>query len=380
MAARLSLFYAAFFLFGGMQMPYWPLWLEHRGLGPQQIGFCLALAQAVKVFAGPTGGWLADRWGLRRAPLILFAGLATLGMLGFVPAHGFLLIALTTAFTAACQAPVLPLGENLVLLCIRQYRLDYGRIRLWGSITFIAGAAGVGALLVGRSPELVLLLGIAGYALAFVAVFGLPDIRPPATGGAARASPLWLLRRPAFVLVLLSGSLVQASHAVLYGFSSLYWQANGIDSRSIGILWALSVIAEILLFALGGGLAARLGVARLFMLSGAAGAVRWLIAGSSVSLMLLVPAQMLHAFTFGAAHLATMQFMSRAIPPQMSATAQTMYSAIAVGGVYGVAIWVSGGLYAALGGQAFYVMAGMSLAGVLAGLTLMRRWNGGMLG
>ena len=66
MAVRLSLFYAAYFLFGGIQLPYWPLWLQERGLGPAEIGLVLALTNGVKVVAGPTGGWLADRWAQRR--------------------------------------------------------------------------------------------------------------------------------------------------------------------------------------------------------------------------------------------------------------------------------------------------------------------------
>jgi len=380
MAARLALFYAAIFLFGGIQMPYWPLWLEARGLSAQQIGFTLALAQAVKILAGPTGGWLADRRAQRRTPLMLLTGLALIGLALYLPAHGFLAVAMVTALVAACQAPVLPLADNLVLMTIRQHAgLDYGRLRLWGSITFIAGAAAVGALLVGRSPEIVLWLAIAAYGLTFATVVNLPDTRPQAVAGATRASPGWLFRRPAFLLVLAAGSLVQSSHAVLYGFSTLHWQANGIDSATIGMMWALSVVAEIALFAWGGPLAARLGVARLFLVSGVAGVLRWSLTGASTSLVVLLPAQTLHALTFGAAHLATMQFMSRAIPPQMSATAQSLYSAIGIGAVYGIAIWCSGGLYAALGGGAFHVMSGLSLAGCAAAMLLARRWKGEVL-
>ena len=85
------------------------------------------------------------------------------------------------------------------------------------------------------------------------------------------------------------------------------------------------------------------------------------------------------SFTFGAAHLAAMQFISRAIPPQLSATAQTMYSAIAVGAAYGLTIWLSGGLYAWLGGNAFHVMAVLSLGATIAAVALMRQWRGQVL-
>jgi MFS transporter, PPP family, 3-phenylpropionic acid transporter len=379
MAVRLSLFYAAYFLFGGIQLPYWPLWLQERGLGPAEIGLVLALSNGVKVVAGPTGGWLADRWAQRRTPLILLCGLTLVGLALFVPAQGLLTIALITAFIAVTQSPIVPLGENLVLMTIRQHGLDYGRIRLWGSITFIGGAVTTGQLLTGRSPELVLWLMLAAFGLAFAATVNLPDTRPATVHGAARVSPAWLFRRPAFLLLLLTGSLTAASHAVLHGFSTLHWRANGIDSGTIGILWMLGVIAEIVLFAAGGRFANRLGVGGLFALAGLAGVVRWTVSGLTVSPWLLAPAQCLHAFTFGAAHLGAMQFIGRAIPPQVSATAQTMYSAIAIGGSHGLAIWASGGLYGALGGGAFFVMAAMSLGAMLAALLLARRWKGELL-
>jgi MFS transporter, PPP family, 3-phenylpropionic acid transporter len=194
-----------------------------------------------------------------------------------------------------------------------------------------------------------------------------------------RASPLWLLRRRAYVLVLLAGSLVQSSHAVLYGFSTLHWTAHGIDSFTIALLWATGVIAEIVLFAFGGRMVARMGSGWLFALAGGAGVLRWIVSGLTVSPLLLAPVQALHALTFGAAHLGAMQFMSRAVPPQLSATAQSLYSAIAVGGTYGLAMWLSGGLYAALGGGAFHVMAAMSAAGTVVGVLLARRWKGELL-
>jgi MFS transporter, PPP family, 3-phenylpropionic acid transporter len=379
MAVRLSLFYAAYFLFGGIQLPYWPLWLQQRGLGPAEIGLVLALTNGVKVVAGPTGGWLADRWAQRRTPLILLSGLTLVCLALFIPAQGLLTIAVITVMLAAFSSPIVPLGENLALMTIRQHGLDYGRIRLWGSITFIGGAVATGQLLIGHSPELLLWLLIAAFALTFAATVNLPDIRPTAATGPARASPAWLLRRPVFLLVLLTGSLTAASHAVLHGFSTLHWRANGIDSGTIGVLWMLGVIAEILLFAVSGRFAGRLGVGGLFALAGVAGVVRWTVSGLTVSPWLLAPAQMLHAFTFGAAHLGAMQFISRAIPPQLSATAQTLYSAVAIGGSHGLAIWASGGLYGALGGGAFHVMAALSFGAAAAALLLARRWNGQVL-
>ena len=378
-AARLSGFYAAFFLAGGIQLPFWPVWLAGRSLTAPEIGFCLALSQAVKLVAGPTGGWLADRFARRKTPMILLAAGMLVSFAGFLPAHGFLAIALVTGLVAACQSPLMPLGENLVVLTIARHRLDYGRVRVWGSVTFIAGSVGVGGLLTRQPPELVMWLVLAAHTLTLLSVLTLPDTRPAAPASVAHASPLWLLRRPAFLLFLAAGSLVAASHAVLYGFATLHWRAGGIDSATIGLLWAVGVVAEIALFTWGGGFARRLGVAGLLALAAGAGVVRWTVTALTLSLWVLVPAQALHALTFGAAHLGAIQFITRAIPPQLSATAQSVYSAVAVGGVFGLAMWASGGLYAAIGPAAFHVMTALSLIALAPALLLARRWNGSVL-
>src|SRR5438876_10688865 len=42
-ALKLGLFYAAYFLFGGIQLPFFPLWLEARGLDARAIGLVIAV-------------------------------------------------------------------------------------------------------------------------------------------------------------------------------------------------------------------------------------------------------------------------------------------------------------------------------------------------
>ena len=56
-----------------------------------------------------------------------------------------------------------------------------------------------------------------------------------------------------FVLFIVAAGLIQSSHAVLYGFGTLHWLAAGYDKDTIGLLWAVGVVAEVMLFAAAGG-------------------------------------------------------------------------------------------------------------------------------
>jgi PPP family 3-phenylpropionic acid transporter len=374
-APRLALFYAAVFLLAGIQLPFWPVWLAGRGLGVSEIGLVLAAALWIKVIVNPLAGLLADRTGRRRGVMIFLAATNLAGFLLFVPTHGLWPLLFINALTTAAASSLMPLGETSALAIVYERRLDYGRIRLWGSISFIAGSLGAGMLIAGGTSEIILALLIGAAALNLLACAQLPAHRIKRSR-LIRAGWRRLLLDRRQLLFLLAAAAIQASHSIYYGFGTLHWTALGYSSEAIGWLWAEGVVAEIALFAYGAPLLARLGPARLLVLAGAAGVLRWSLMAGAVSLPLLLAVQLLHALTFGAAHLGAMHFIARALPEEWSSTGQSLYSATVSGIGFGLVMAISGQLYAALGANAYLVMAGIAAIGALAGVVLDRRWHG----
>ena len=127
-------------------------------------------------------------------------------------------------------------------------------MRLWGSGTFIVGSLGAGLLVdVVRPTDLIWLMAAAFLLMALI------SLALPALGPAPRARPasaIAFMRSPGFLSIAAAASLIQASHALYYGFSTLDWTAAGLDGRTIGALWAIGVVAEIILFAVSGRLPA----------------------------------------------------------------------------------------------------------------------------
>lgn len=364
LSLRLSLFYVTFFLFVGINMPFWPLWLAEHGLDAGEIGVLLAAPMWIRVVANPLLARLADRRGETRRPLLFLIGAATLFYLLFAVTEGFWPIFAVTLAATALLSAVMPLGDSLTMHAALKGHVQYGRVRLWGSIAFIVAATGGGIVLAGRSADLILHGLVLSLILTFAAVLWLPDWRRsgPAAGHGGVAA---LVGDRRFLLFLVAASLIQASHSVLYGFSTLHWQAAGLTKPTIGWLWAESTVAEILLFAVGTAVLRRIDGVRLLVFAGAAGVVRWLALGASTDLPVLVTVQVLHGLTFGAAHLAAMDFIARSAPPGLAATAQSLYSAVALGGMFGITMLAAGGLYAGFGGGAFFAMAGLALAGTV---------------
>lgn len=377
-AARLGVFYAASFLVVGVQQPFWPVWLAGRGLDPQQIALVFAAAIWAKVIATPAIGAAADRLGRRRAVMIALAALACAAYAGLWPLAGFWAILAVNLVAGVAQSGLMPLGDSITLAAVRSQGLDYGRVRVWGSVSFIVAAIGSGAALalgapVARGGNAVLLLVLAASGGLFAACLAIPATARPAGVIRARWAAVGeLVGDPRFWLFVASAAALQASHQLYYGFGTLYWRGLGWSDTVIGILWAEGVGAEIVLFWYSAPLVARLGPLGLMALGGGAGIVRWSLMGLVPGLAAAAALQPLHALTFGASHLGAMHFMARNVPPGAAASAQSLYAALSAGLGSGLVMLAAGRLYALYGGAAFPFMALLSAAG-LCGVLWLRR-------
>ncbi len=375
-ATRLGAFYAASFLVVGIQLPFWPVWLAGRGLDAQEIALVFAAAIWAKVIATPLLGALADRLGRRRAVMIVLAASAWAAYAGLWPVAGFWPLLALNLVAGMAQSALMPLGDSITLAAVREEGLDYGRIRVWGSVSFILAAVGSGALLAISSPggspaapadDQILLLVLAASAVLVAACIGIPPAaRRPGIMRSRWAALGRLAADRRFWLFVASAAALQSSHQLYYGFGTLYWRELGFSDTVIGGLWAEGVVAEIVLFWYSAPFVARFGPLGLMALGGVAGILRWSLMGVLPGLGAAAGLQLLHALTFGASHLGAMHFLARSVPPGVAASAQSLYAALSAGLGSGLVMLVAGALYGAYGGQAYPFIA-MRAAAIAAG-------------
>lgn len=374
---RLAAYYALLFTAVGIQLPFWPVWLSAQGLSAAEIGMLAAVGYLCRIVVNPVVGIVVDRRGDRRKPMIALALAAATAWAFFGGVDGFAAILVVTLVASGLWAAIMPVGDSLALMMAAEWKLDYGRVRLWGSAAFIAAAVLTGRLLLTVSPSVLVWLVTAALVATALGCAPLPDLRAPSHHG-ARVALRPLLTSAPFLLFLACTALNQASHTVYYAFATLHWRAAGIGDDTIGLLWSEGVVAEIVLFAVSAPLVRRLGAGGLLMAAGAGGVLRWLALGLTTSVPLLAMAQILHAATFGCAHLGAMRFMHRAIPPGLGVRAQGLYAAVAMGVAPGLMSPLTGALFQRFGGGAFLAMAVLSLGALVAGWGLRRRWSGGV--
>jgi PPP family 3-phenylpropionic acid transporter len=365
-AARLAALYAAMFVGVGMQLPFFPLWLKAKGLDAGMIGLVLAAPLVARMLAIPLVSRQADRRDALRGAIMLASAASVAGYVLVGLAGGPAAILLAYAVASLAFTPVMPLAETYALRGLAARGRAYGPVRLWGSAAFILGSmtAGFAADLI-PARDLIWLIAAASLLTAGAAL-GLAPLDAMPAASAAPAPRGSLLRDRPFIAVLVAASLIQSSHAVYYGFSTLQWRAAGLDGSAIAGLWALGVVAEIVLFALQGRLPPYITPAVLLVAGGLGAVLRWTAMALDPPAAWLPALQLLHALSFGATHLGALGFVARNAPPGLGATAQG-YLALALGTTMAAMTALSGGLYGAFGARAYAAMALVAIAGSVAG-------------
>jgi PPP family 3-phenylpropionic acid transporter len=374
---RAALASVAAFLVASVHLPYFPSWLSARGLSAEWIGIALAIPQLVRIVAAPVVSAIADRTG-RPAPVMLAcAALAFVAFAAMWAAPSPWLILTLIAVSALVASPLVPLSDTMLSeLARRRPSIPYARARLWGSVAFIGGNVAGGLAVARYGPEAAMALIVGGALVACLLL--LPALRPaefrlPGRADAGEGA----LSAPGgdgrgLALAILVAALVNASHAMLYGFGTISWLAAGVPPGWIGLLWSVGVAAEILLFyAVAGRFRDTAFAVRALWLALGFAALRWSLSALALPLPALFLLQLTHAATFGLTHLATIALVAALSGAGARAKAQG-YTMSASGLAMALASAPTGWLYARFGDAAYLFMIGLVVAAGMGLLTLMR--------
>ncbi len=359
-AVRLALFYSTSFGVIGTHLPFFPVWLKAVGIDPAWIGIICAVPAVTRFTTLPIVTGLAERRHAVRAAMILTAIAAAAGFALVGTQHHPIPVLLLYIVTSCFWTPLLPLTDAYALRGVARYGLDYGPLRLWGSVAFIVGALACG-LLVDMIDARELIWVIA--ALAVVAALTglslqpLDDIRrKTAVAGLGKR----LLRDRSFLAIIASAALIQSSHVAYYTFASINWQAHGFGGLTIAGLWALGVVAEIIVFAISPRLS--LHPVWLVVIGGVCAVARWSITAIEPHVVVLALIQLGHGATYGLTQVGVMNLLVHHVPPHQMARGQGYYAATN-GLLASTTSIISGAIYARYGEGLYFVMAVMAGAG-----------------
>ncbi len=365
---RLSAYFCAYFLYAGALVPYFSLFLAARGYGAGEIAVVLAMPQLARIVAPSFWGWLADRSGAARGIVVFSAAVLVAGFALVHLVDGYAGIVAIMLLMSLLSAGALPLVEALTLGSLGARTERYGPIRLWGSVGFVAGVLATGAWLDAHPPQSLLGVIVLLAALTLAVSLLLPAGRVAAAAEHGEAGFAAVLLRPEVLAFFAASLCMNAAHGALYAFYSIYLDAEGYSKLSIGVLWTIGVLAEIVLFLVLPRLLRRYSLPAVLGASCACAALRFALIGWGVhSPALLVVAQLLHAATFGAYHASSVAIVHRLFTGAMAARGQALHSSVSYGLGGSMGTLLAGWSWTALGPELSFTLS--ALAG-LAGAAL----------
>lgn len=361
---RCSFAYAAPISLNGILLPYLPIWLHSLAFTPSQIGMILAVQVAARVAVSPLTGFLARILRSESALLVWSAALSLLSLSALFFSRDFLTVLVVVALQAAIFAPYAPIVETIAISGVKRWRVPYGAMRVWGSIGFVAATLSASGFSSLAGPDAIIFSAAAVIILAVIAAFVAPRLHGDvaARAGRVRASPKRAARIEVHAL-LIGASLIQASHGMFYGFSTIQWQAMGFSNGVIAMLWSVGVVAEIVVFFAAGRLARRFSPWTLLRIGCLAAILRWLLFPVGFDALGYAVLQVGHAFSFALVHLGLQYRLAETVDEDAQASAQGAYL-FYNGAFLALSTLLSGWLYRMAGLYGYLAMAVLAVIGL----------------
>ena len=347
---------AAYFAHIGFFNPYLPLWLKDMGLGLLAISVLTSVQAATRLFAPYAWGALSDRTGeriklLRLGAVVAFASACLLWLDWGPVGLGLVLLVMFTHTSS-----MMPMSEAAMAHLVSQGggfdTKRYGRVRLWGSLGFLVTVFVAGAWFQAFGMQHFPGWTVFSLGAVLLSAYWLPDLKEAVhaehvhlpVGPVLRQKPVRWFFAAAFFHVL--------SHIGIYVFFSLYLDALGYSKTMIGVLWAVSVAAEIVWFFTQSRWLPKFSLSVWMFICSSAMVLRMaLTTWAAEWLWALLFAQVLHALTFATQHTACIALLSHHFPGRLRGRGQALYASIG----YGVP-----GVLGALGGGALSDALGLS--------------------
>ena len=348
-----------FIYFGvlGIFLPYFNLYCYHLDFSGPQIGMLSALRSLAMVVFPLFWGSLADRFQIRKPIYIACTFLSTSICFFYLRYTDFWPMLIISAFYGIFYAPIISFLEAVTMDVLGKEKKSYGRIRAWGSISFIAVVLVLGKIIDWYSIEIIIPLILAG-SIVFAAI----SIRIPAVTAerkeVLKPDARSLLNRQV-VLFLFCAFLMLISHGAYYGFFSIHLEKLGFGSTFIGITWALASTAEILVMIKSDRIFSRFSLERVLFFSFLVAAARWLILFLTDSAAVILLSQILHAVTYGAFHMASILYIDRLAPDQAKTLGQAVNNALTYGLGLMVGFFINGYVYEITGSHTLFLMSAL---------------------
>lgn len=358
-----ALFYFLYFAAFGIYIPYWTLYLKYLQLSPIQIASIYSIPSLGRIFLPPIYGYLADRFHARKQILVIASAGQVLPLLLMLYFRSYPALLILISIFSVFNAAVLPFTEATVQEEQEKGNLDYGRTRLWGTLSFILLAAVFGKF-IERFDQVWVLYGLTFF-LALLSVLSVFQPAGKITIDFAHESIKRILLQKNTWIFLLCVLLMHISQGAYYGFFSIHLADLGFQDSNIGIQWAAAAASELAIFFFASSILSRFSLPYLFRICLLLAALRWFWIYEARSYLWLTLSQGMHAFSFGLFHITSLKLIHAIFPEGFRSIGQALFSSMGWGLGTVLGVMVSGYLWEEYGAATYLFSSAIALTGLL---------------
>ncbi len=347
-----------FIYFGvmGIFLPYFNLYCYHLNFSGFQIGTLSAIRSVALIVFPLIWGVIADRSQIRR-PIYIFCNfISTAIWIFYFYTTDFWAMLSITVFYGIFYSPIISFLEAFTMDVLGTEKKSYGRIRGWGSFSFIAVVMILGKIIDLFSIEIILILIFSGSLVQALISTKIPDIQ------IKKQTPFSLNLKSLFktrvIIFLFCAFLMLVSHGTYYGFFSIHLENLGYENTFIGIAWALASIAEIMVMIKSDSIFRRFSLENVLVFSFIVAAIRWFALFFATSPPAILFFQILHAITYGTFHVASILYIDSITPDETKTLGQAVNNAVTYGLGLMVGFFINGYLFETIGSFALFMVSG----------------------
>ncbi len=359
----ISAYYFVFFAAYACFFPYLALFFQSVGLTGSQIGLINGVTPLISMLFAPLWSGIADATQRHKA----FALMGMLGMIGisvFLPfTHTFQVIFPIMIAYYVFSAPVMPIMDSNAIATLGEKRDKYGRIRMWGTISFAIVSPLIGRLVQTISISWAFWITALWFFLGFLIIIPM-RIHVDRTAYPLTQGIQLLMRNRKWLFFLLTVVISGIGIAICQNYLFIYLKSLNASESIMGLSLTLSTLGEIPILFFGNRLLKVFGPGKLLRFSILFTGLRLLFSALAPSPWLVILVQILHGFTFPILFIAGIAYCAEIAPAGMRATTQGMFNAVYFGIAYAIGGFVGGILLDNLGVKNTFLWGGIF---VLAG-------------
>ncbi|MBP2239777.1 PPP family 3-phenylpropionic acid transporter [Cytobacillus eiseniae] len=365
-------FYLLTFFGTGSLYPLLSVYLSDvEKLNGYQIGIIMSISPIIMIFFQPMWGMLSDKFNNPIKILVCTTLLAGTFGLGYITFSGYYLLLIIAICVAIFQSAIIPVSDSLSIKYTAKVKVNYGNIRLFGSLGF-----GIAVFVMGRlselNPKIIFIAFFISLLLGSIFASKMPSEKSSRNQNILSGVKEVLFHKK-FLVFLVITFLVFGPNLANNTYFGLFIDGSGGTYTGIGIAFLLAVLSEIPFMKVAASWIRRMGLLQVATIAGVVSLIRWLLYFFEPDLWIIYSTSILQGFSIGLFIPAGLQYIRDITPIHITATAITLYSAIGNGLGNWFCTFIGGIIFEEFSIFAVYLFFSvLALVGVLLSIWLLK--------